>query len=281
LSGTGTITPKALSVTASAVDKVYDGTTAANGSLSALNVIGQDEVLLRWGPVRFASKNVSRDAQGQVQAQAVDFEGVQLSGVDAGNYSVSSTASSNAKITPKLLSVNGTRVANKTQDGNTETSVQQGLLSGLVGTEALQMQAVANFESADVGINKPVNVRYSLANGANDGLSGNYDLPDQRLSASIFAKSGGNVVQPIVTPTNGNTASSRVVTPKGAGASSGAATVSSNRSDSADVCSVATPESCLCQQTGLAGVEICFPGQPKPQPALLETGKSGVQATGV
>lgn len=143
------------------------------------------------------------------------------------------------------------------------------------------MQAAANFESPDVGINKPVNVRYSLANGANDGLSGNYELPDQRLSASIFAKSGGNVVQPIVTPTNGNTASSRVVTPKGAGASSGAATVSSNRTDSAEVCSVATPESCLCQQTGLAGVEICFPGQSKPQPALLETGKSVVQATGV
>ncbi|PUE10299.1 YDG domain-containing protein [Limnohabitans sp. T6-20] len=273
LSGTGTITPKTLLVTASALDKTYDGTTAATGSLSTANVIGQDDVRLSWGPVAFASKDVSRDAQGQVQAQSVNFAGVQLSGLDAGNYSVNSTALSSAKITPKLLSVSGTVVANKPQDGNTQASAQAGSLSGLVGSEQLQLQAQASFDTPLPGSNKPVTVRYRLANGANGGLGGNYELPAQVLSASILARSGGNAVQPLRVPVV-------TVKPGTVNSGTGAAIGTLRNTESGDVCSSATPEKCQCHATSVAGMEICTPGLLKPEPATPERGRMFVQAKG-
>jgi filamentous hemagglutinin family protein len=269
LSGTGTITPKTLSLMSSVLDKTYDGTTAATGSLSTGNVIGHDDVQLNWGPVTFASKDVSRDAQGQVQTQAVNFAGVQLSGLDAGNYSVDTTASGSAKITPKRLSVSGTSVANKSQDGNTVATAQVGRLTGLVGLEQLQAQALASFDSAMAGSNKPVTVRYRLGNGANGGLGGNYELPDQVLSASILARSGGNAVQPVKTPVEG--------TPVGMSA----ATATLVQTESRDACSSATPEKCQCHATSVAGMEICMPGLKNLQPNVPARGRAFVQASGL
>jgi hypothetical protein len=255
LTGIGTITPKTLSVTASALDKPYDGTTAASGSLSAANVIGQDDVRIGWGSVAFASKDVSRDAQGQVQAQAVNFAGLQLSGQDAGNYSVNSSALSSAKITPKLLSVVGTSVANKSQDGNLQASAQMGRLSGLVGSEQLQAQALASFDSPVSGSNKPVTVRYRLANGANGGLSDNYELPAQVLSASILATAGSNPAQPLVFPVSSKSPPYLL---SSAAYTATAVMVCKPELESRNECSALTPEDCDCQPSSMIGVDVCM-----------------------
>jgi hypothetical protein len=91
---------------------------------------------------------------------------------------------------------------------------------------------MASFDSAMAGSNKPVTVRYRLGDGANGGLGGNYELPDQVLMANIFAPAGGNSVQPIKPPVDGPLLSTD------------AATATVVQTESRDVCSSATPEKC-------------------------------------
>lgn len=174
-----------------------------------------------------------------------------------------------AKITPKLLGVSGTRVANKSQDGNTQAEVQMGSLSGLVAGEQLQTQALASFDSATAGSNKPVMVRYRLANGADGSLASNYELPDQVLTASILVRSGGNPVQALKAPLDG------------AAVGTSAATATLVQTESREVCSSAAPENCQCHPTSVAGMEICMPGLNKPQPTTPPRSRAWVQARGL
>ncbi|MGK2742182.1 beta strand repeat-containing protein [Tepidicaulis sp. LMO-SS28] len=95
-----TITPKALTVNVSANDKVYDGTVTATGTIGALNgIVGSDDVTAAGsGTFTFANKNVGT-------GKSVSVSGLTLSGANASNYTLSSTASSSASITPATLSV--------------------------------------------------------------------------------------------------------------------------------------------------------------------------------
>ena len=249
------ILPLELYVEASAQNKTYDGTRAASGTLDMTGVLTGESVSLNWGAGQFASKDVARDGTGQVTAQTVTFAGLQLAGPDADNYSLAlTTATTTARITPKLLSVSGTRVANKTQDGTTQAEASAGSLSGLVGAEMLQAVAMASFDSASAGSNKNVTVRYSLANGSNGGLAGNYELMDEVFTASILAQAGGNPVQPLVIPAE-STVQSYL---RSSGSSATAVTTSKPELESRNECSSLTPEDCDCQPSTLSGVDICM-----------------------
>jgi autotransporter-associated beta strand protein len=227
------ITPLQLSLQATAQDKTYDGTRAATGHVLWSGVLGTDSLAVSWGDVNFVSKDVARSATGQVLAKSVVFSNLQMSGQDAGNYSLpTAPVAALARITPKRLSIDGTSVVNKPQDGNTDAKTQVGRLTGLVDPEQLEVQAMASFDSAMAGSNKPVTVRYRLGDGANGGLGGNYELPDQVLMANIFAPAGGNSVQPIKPPVDGPLLSTD------------AATATVVQTESRDVCSSATPEKC-------------------------------------
>ena len=94
----GTISPKNLSSSFTAVTKTYDGTTnvptAGTGSLTG--IISGDTVSLQSGyTAQFHSKNV-----GQTW---VDYSGLSLTGTDAGNYTISSTAQGAGSITALTL----------------------------------------------------------------------------------------------------------------------------------------------------------------------------------
>jgi hypothetical protein len=261
--GVLTVDAKLLALSASNVTKVYDGTRSLDGmALSPIGVLTGDTVGVYSTGGTFGSKNAG--------SQSFSLTGLQLQGSDRANYVFAGQSLSGiGTITPKTLSVLAT-ASDKVYDGTTTASVQVGRLIGLVDDEQLQMQATGSFGTPEVGVNKPVAVRYNLSNGANGGLSSNYDLPGQQLSASIYAKSGGNVVQPIVIPTSAVKATSMVKTIAAlglgsvSGAATSAATATLNQPDTPDVCSVATPESCECVQTSLAGVDICYPGFLKP-----------------
>lgn len=75
------------------------------------------------------------------------------------------------------LTVTGLAVANnKTYDGNTAATLSHiGTLTGLVGGEALVLNASASFADANAGTGKTVTAIYNLANGAG-GLASNYQL---------------------------------------------------------------------------------------------------------
>jgi hypothetical protein len=247
---------------------VLVGTKGGTRGLSANNIVAGDALQLSWAQGQFASKDVSRNGQGQVQAQTVSFGNLQIAGADALNYSLGqSTANTTATITPKALQTVGTVVADKPEDGNTSAKVTVGSLMGLVGQEQLWVTAAGNFRSETVGNGKPVDVAYSLQDGANGGKAGNYDVASQVLSANIVSKGRSNPVQPIVVPVKPAGGGSKVVI---ANAEAAVARMNSatSQSETREECSVLNPEKCECKNASLAGVEICV----VPQDRLSQSG---------
>src|SRR5581483_9131367 len=91
---TADITPKALTGNITASDKVYDGTTTAVGSGALTGRIGGDDITFATSG-RSANKNTGT-------AKVVNVSGLPT-GIDAGNYTLSSNATTTADITPKAL----------------------------------------------------------------------------------------------------------------------------------------------------------------------------------
>jgi hypothetical protein len=139
VTGTGLITPKALQWFASVEDKVYDGNTSAVlRSLALSGIVDGDHVNATGGTAHFASKNVARDAAGQVQSQDVTVSGVVLTGASASNYSLLTTSLiTRSSITPKMLQASAA-VDDKVYDGSATAS-----LSGLNGTGVLAGDSVS------------------------------------------------------------------------------------------------------------------------------------------
>src|SRR2546425_381870 len=103
-----------LTVSGTGVNKVYDGTTNATVTLSDNRVAG-DVLATTYISASFADKNVA-------SGKAVSVSGITISGTDAGNYTVNSTASTTADITPPPLTVTATGV-NKEYDATTNATV--------------------------------------------------------------------------------------------------------------------------------------------------------------
>src|SRR5262249_9793990 len=113
-SGPGHITERALTVSATGVNKVYNGTTAATVTLSDNRVSG-DSVTDNYSSATFSDKNVGT-------AKAVTVSGISISGTDAGNYTFNTSTSATANITARTLTVTATGL-NKVYDGTTVATV--------------------------------------------------------------------------------------------------------------------------------------------------------------
>src|SRR6185369_233500 len=148
VTATANITARSLSVTATGISKVYDGTTSATVTL-ADNRLAGDSLATSYSSAGFASKNVGT-------AKTVSVSGVALSGVDAANYSPNSTTSTTADITARALVVSATGV-NKVYDGTTAATVtlSDNRVSGDVFTDSYTS---ASFNNKNVGTGKPVSV---------------------------------------------------------------------------------------------------------------------------
>ncbi len=91
-------------------------------------------------------------------------------------------------ISPKALTVTGSSAAGKTYDGSTTASIAVGTLSGFVGAETVTASASGSFDSQNAGPRVATAV-YTLGNGSNGGLAGNYMLATTTvLGARIAAK---------------------------------------------------------------------------------------------
>ena len=175
-----TITQRQVLVTRSTVDtKVYDGTT--NATLSngvVVGFLGTDTATLNQVG-SFASKN----AGSNIVVTGQDT----LSGASAGNYIIEQPIGLTGIITPKTLSVAGSTVADRIYDGTTAIASTAGTLFGFVGTETVTATSVATASSKNVGTQTATLV-YTLANGRNGGLAGNYSLANTTLPVSITVK---------------------------------------------------------------------------------------------
>jgi hypothetical protein len=90
----GTITPLAITGNITVANKVYDANNSATILTRTLSgVIGPDTVIYTGGTALFSDKNVAN-------AKTVTGTGLGLSGADADNYTVNTTAITTANITP-------------------------------------------------------------------------------------------------------------------------------------------------------------------------------------
>src|SRR5205814_9957333 len=111
---TAHITARALPVSATGVNKPYDGDATATVPLAADQVAG-DDVTPAYTSASFADKAVGT-------GKAVSVGGIGITGGDAGNYSANPTANTTADITARALVVSATGV-NKPYDGNATATV--------------------------------------------------------------------------------------------------------------------------------------------------------------
>jgi filamentous hemagglutinin family protein len=164
------ISARELTATAAATDKVYDGSTTVGAS----------------GTAAFNSKDVAT-------ANVVTIDSVVLTDGDNGglasNYTLASGQTASANITARELAATFT-AADKIYDGNTNAGVTVTALTGLVGSESLDVTSAATFNSKDVATANLVTVNSTLlTDGDNGGLAGNYRLAGgQTAVASITPK---------------------------------------------------------------------------------------------
>jgi hypothetical protein len=157
---TGTILQRALAVTASAQDKVYDGTTAATVSLSD-DRLGGDVFTVNHTSAVFGSKTVGN-------GKTVTVSGLSLTGTDAGNYALAgTTVTTTADIMPVTLTAHFT-AANKVYDGTTAANILTRTLgTGVIsGDDVTLTGGSATFSDKNVANGKTVTANgFTLAGG--------------------------------------------------------------------------------------------------------------------
>lgn len=167
------ITPKAITVTATGTDKVYDGSVADSVTLAGSGIVSGDTVSFSDFSAAFANPNAG-------SGKAVSVSGISASGADSGNYSFNSTATTIANITPKPITVSATG-SNKVYDGSVTDSVALSSSGILAGDAVTFSDTSATFADANVGAGKAVSVSGISAAGVS---AGNYALSNTAATTS-------------------------------------------------------------------------------------------------
>jgi hypothetical protein len=154
-----TVTQRPLTVSATGINKVYDGTTVATFILYDNRVSG-DVLTINYSSASFANKNVGT-------GKTVSVSGITVSGIDAGNYTFNTTASTTANITAKPITVTAV-TSTKPYDGNITSAGLPTITVGgpLVGTDTVTWTQTYN--NKNVGTLKTL----TPAGTVNDGNGG-------------------------------------------------------------------------------------------------------------
>ncbi|HYE82167.1 MAG TPA: YDG domain-containing protein [Clostridia bacterium] len=167
-----TVDKKALTATAAANSKTYDGTTAAAGTINLAGIEGADDVT--------ASGTFAFESADAGIGKTVNVTGITLSGAKADNYTVNATAAANAEVIPKTIAF--TAIADdKVYDGNTAATGMI-ILTGVIGDDTVTASGTFEFADAAVGSGKTVNITNVTLEGAD---AGNYTL--STASATVTA----------------------------------------------------------------------------------------------
>ena len=213
----GVIYPKDLTSSFAPVTKEYDGTTnmpggwSSGGSLSGVEQ--GDSVSLGAGTTaQFQSKDVRgdgttwTDASGQVWKNWVNYSNLSLTGADALNYDIQSTAQGGGTITPLALGAGDFDYTfaplTKEYDGKTVISPADAASHLLTVTvKANKSQAQDVFKGVGVDHTANVSASYTSANSQNsasqavnyaltilDDGSGNFTLPQGGLAVTAHTQ---------------------------------------------------------------------------------------------
>ena len=165
-------------------DKVYDGTTNASASGTAVlsGVQAGDDVSLGGSPVfTFASADVGTGI-------SISSSGYTISGTDAANYTLTQPTLS-ADITAASLTIVGLTGDNKVYDGTTNASTSgTAVLSGVQARDDVTLggSPVFTFADGNVGVGISISSSGFTISGTD---AGNYTLTQPTLSADITSAS--------------------------------------------------------------------------------------------
>ena len=160
----GTITQRALTISATALNKIYDGNTTATPTLSDDRVAG-DVLTLGFGAANFADKDAAN-------GKTVTVTGLTLSNTDAGNYSFNTSTTTTADILKRGLTVTA-----DPQSVTYGTNVPNGTISysGFITGEDATFLATAPVVNS--GLSGIQNAGSYVGNyTASGGVDGNYDF---------------------------------------------------------------------------------------------------------
>jgi filamentous hemagglutinin family protein len=182
---TATISPRDLTVSPTAANKVYDGTTADTATLAG-NQLAGDVLTLNYGAANFADKNAGN-------GKVVTVTGVTIvGGTDAANYRVAQpTVTSAADITPRPVTVAAT-ADDKRFDGTVAATANVNVnvtSNNVLANDVLTAgYTQASFSDAFVGQDKAVTVRGITLSGVD---AANYALQQNtaNTTASIIPSS--------------------------------------------------------------------------------------------
>ena len=178
--GALTVNQKALTITATGVNKVYDTGTGATVTYADNRVAG-DLLTIGSGTAAYLDKNVGT-------GKTVTVSGITLGNMDAGNYTFNTTAATIADITAANLAVTGVTAANKVYDGTTTaTLLGTGAITAL-GGDAVSLGGSGSgvFADKNVALGKAVTVSgYSISGADADNYS---LLQPSGLTANITAR---------------------------------------------------------------------------------------------
>ncbi|NHB69041.1 MBG domain-containing protein [Perlabentimonas gracilis] len=181
------ITAKELTVGGSFTtsNREYDGTNAATisaNSLTLQGVITSDEVTLNPA-VAFDNKNTGTSKVVSLVSATT------LAGIDAGNYALTLTGAptATANITAKELTVTGAIAASKVYDGTTNAIISGATLSGVIGSDVVNLGNATTGTFAQKFVGADVAVTTAITISGTD--AGNYTVSQPSdLQANITTK---------------------------------------------------------------------------------------------
>ena len=146
-STTANITKATLTVSATGVNKIYDGTTNATVTLSDNRLAG-DMLTTSYTTASFADKNVGN-------GKTVTVTGIAISGTDSGNYTFNTTASTTANISAATIIVSAN---NTNRPYGTPNPVFTVRYNGFVNGEGINVLSGSPVLSTEATTNSPVGV---------------------------------------------------------------------------------------------------------------------------
>jgi hypothetical protein len=138
-----TITPLAITISATGQNKTYDGSTTAGVTLASNGVLPGDTVSFNDGSANFSSPNAGNGI-------SIAVSGITGSGADAGDYVFNTTATTSAAITPVIINLSGTRTYDGLTDANASLFTNNGVITGVNG-QTLSLNGSGSVAAKNVG----------------------------------------------------------------------------------------------------------------------------------
>jgi trimeric autotransporter adhesin len=169
------ISPLTLTIALNAENKTYNGNTNVNLTATITSGLFPGDVVTATANGAFVDKNAG--AGKTVNAN------IYLSGKDMSNYTISSTGTTTADISPLALVVTAEGI-DKEYDGNNNAYIHTYVSNGPLPNDAVTVNATGNFENKNTGTGKTININISLS-GAD---AGNYTCNSAFTTAAAITK---------------------------------------------------------------------------------------------